>query len=139
MAHGLKQRLAISKYMSRTTYQMLEQNGSANLAGERRWLALVFSDVRGFTAFSQSRDPARVIERVNQVLALEADVVRRHGGDVDKFVGDAMFAWFSGPARCRHAIDAAVEILSGLNRGFAGKAGTEIGFGVRVGGGGVGR
>src|ERR1700733_7979155 len=133
MAHGLKQRLAMSKYMSRTTFQMLEQNGSANLAGERKWLALVFSDVRGFTAFSENRDPALVIERLNQVLALEADVVRRHGGDVDKFVGEAMFAWFSGPARCRHAIDAAVEILSGLHERFAGKAGTEIGFGIHVG------
>jgi len=59
--------------------------------------------------------------------------LRRHGGDVDKFVGDAMFAWFSGPARCRHAIDAAVEILSGLHERFAGKAGTEIGFGIHVG------
>jgi class 3 adenylate cyclase len=133
MAHGLKQRLAMSKYISRTTYQMLEQNGSANLAGERKWLALVFSDVRGFTAFSENRDPELVIERLNQVLALEADVVRRHGGDVDKFVGDAMFAWFSGPARCRHAIDAAVEILSGLHQRFAGKPGTEIGFGIHVG------
>jgi class 3 adenylate cyclase len=133
MAQGLKQRLAMSKYMSRTTYQMLEQNGSANLAGERKWLALVFSDVRGFTAFSENRDPALVIERLNEVLALEADVVRRYGGDVDKFVGDAMFAWFSGPDRCRHAIDAAVEILSGLHQRFAAKAGTEIGFGIHVG------
>jgi class 3 adenylate cyclase len=133
MAHGLKQRFAMSKYMSRTAYEMLEQNGSANLAGERKWLALVFSDVRGFTAFSENRDPALVIERLNEVLGLEADVVRRHGGDVDKFVGDAMFAWFSGPDRCRHAIDAATEILSGLKACFDGKAGTEIGFGIHVG------
>ena len=133
MARGLKQRFAMSKYMSRTTYQMLEQGGSANPAGERKWLALVFSDVRGFTAFSENRDPALVIERLNEVLGLEADVVRRHGGDVDKFVGDAMFAWFSGPDRCRHAVDAAVEILSGLQTRFAGKAGTEIGFGIHVG------
>jgi class 3 adenylate cyclase len=133
MARGLKQRFAMSKYMSRTTYQMLEQGGSANPAGERKWLALVFSDVRGFTAFSENRDPALVIERLNEVLGLEADVVRRHGGDVDKFVGDAMFAWFSGSDRCRHAVDAAVEILAGLQSRFAGKAGTEIGFGVHVG------
>ena len=133
MARGLKQRLAMSKYMSRTACQMLEESGSANLAGERKWLALVFSDVRGFTAFSEDRDPALVIERLNEVLGLEADVVRRHGGDVDKFVGDAMFAWFSGPDRCRHAIDAAIEILSALNARFAGKAGTEIGFGIHVG------
>ena len=133
MARGLKQRFAMSKYMSRTTYQMLEQGGSANPAGERKWLALVFSDVRGFTAFSENRDPALVIERLNEVLGLEADVVRRHGGDVDKFVGDAMFAWFSGPDRCRHAVDAAVEILSGLQTRFGGKAGTEIGFGIHVG------
>jgi len=133
MAHGLKQRFAMAKYMSRTAYQMLEQSGSANPAGERKWLALIFSDVRGFTAFSEDRDPALVIERLNDVLGLEADVVRRHGGDVDKFVGDAMFAWFSGPDRCRHAVDAAVEILSELNTRFAGKAGTEIGFGIHVG------
>ena len=133
MGRGLKQRFAMSKYMSRTTYQMLEQSGSANLAGERKWLALVFSDVRGFTAFSEDRDPALVIERLNDVLGLEADVVRRHGGDVDKFVGDAMFAWFAGPDRCRHAVDAAIEILAGLQARFGGKAGTEIGFGIHVG------
>ena len=133
MGRGLKQRFAMSKYMSRTTYQMLEQGGSANPAGERKWLALVFSDVRGFTAFSEDRDPALVIERLNDVLGLEADVVRRHGGDVDKFVGDAMFAWFAGPDRCRHAVDAAVEILAGLQARFGGKAGTEIGFGIHVG------
>jgi class 3 adenylate cyclase len=133
MARGLKQRFAMSKYMSRAAYQMLEESGSANPAGERKWLALIFSDVRGFTAFSEDRDPALVIERLNEVLGLEADVVRRHGGDVDKFVGDAMFAWFSGPGRCRRAVDAAVEILSTLNARFAGKAGTEIGFGIHVG------
>ena len=133
MAHGLKQRLAMSKYMSRTAYEMLEQSGSANLAGERKWLALIFSDVRGFTAFSENRDPALVIERLNEVLGLEADIVRRHGGDIDKFVGDAMFAWFSGPDRCRHAVEAAAEILSALKERLAGKAGTEIGFGIHVG------
>jgi len=133
MAQGMKQRLAMSKYMSRTTYQMLEESDSAHLAGERKWLALVFTDVRGFTAFSENRDPALVIERLNEVLGLEADAVRRHGGDVDKFVGDAMFAWFSGTDRCRRAIDAAVEIRSGLQACFAGKAGTEIGFGIHVG------
>jgi len=133
MGRGLKQRFAMSKYMSRSAYEMLEQSGSANLAGERKWLALVFSDVRGFTAFSEDRDPALVIERLNEVLGLEADVVRRHGGDVDKFVGDAMFAWFAGPDRCRHAVDAAAEILAGLQARFGGKAGTEIGFGIHVG------
>jgi class 3 adenylate cyclase len=133
MAHGLEQRFAMSKYMSRTTYEMLEQRGSANLAGDRKWLALVFSDVRGFTAFSENRDPALVIERLNQVLGPEADAVCRHGGDVDKFIGDAMFAWFSGPDRCRRAIDAAVEILGEFKARFAGKAGTEIGSGIHVG------
>jgi class 3 adenylate cyclase len=133
MARGLKQRLAMAKYMSRTAYQMLEESGSANPAGERKWLALIFSDVRGFTVFSEDRDPALVIERLNEVLGLEADVVRRHGGDIDKFVGDAMFAWFSGPDRCRRAVDAAGEILSTLNSRFAGKAGTEIGIGIHVG------
>jgi len=133
MAGGLKQRFAMSKYMSRSAYQMLEQNGSANPDGERKWMAVVFSDVRGFTAFSEDRDPAMVIQRLNDVLGIEADIVRRHGGDVDKFVGDAMFAWFFGPDRCKRAVEAASEILAELHTRFAGKAGTEIGFGIHVG------
>src|SRR5215469_5729520 len=106
MARGVQQRFKMSKYMSRTAYEMLEQSASANPAGERKWLALIFSDVRGFTTFSEDRDPALVIERLNEVLGLEADVVRRHGGDVDKFVADAMFAWFSGSDSCRRAVAA---------------------------------
>jgi class 3 adenylate cyclase len=133
MAGGLKQRFAMSKYMSRSAYRMLEQNGAANPDGERKWMVVVFSDVRGFTAFSEDRDPAMVIQRLNDVLGLEADVVRRHGGDVDKFVGDAMFAWFFGPDRCKRAIEAASEILAELHTRFGGKAGTEIGFGIHVG------
>ncbi len=133
MARALQQRYAMAKCMPRTTMQMLEQAGAANPGGERTWLALVFSDVRGFTAFSEDRDPALVIERLNEVLGIEAEVVRSHGGDVDKFVGDAMFAWFSGPDRCRRAVEASIGILAQLNARLAGKAGTETGFGIHVG------
>jgi class 3 adenylate cyclase len=133
MAGGLQQRFAMSKYMSRSAYQMLEQSGSAQPAGERKWLALLFTDMRGFTAFSEDRDPEFVIQRLNEILGTEADVVRRHGGDVDKFVGDAMFAWFSGPDRCKRAVAAATEIIAELDARFAGKIGTELGFGIHVG------
>jgi class 3 adenylate cyclase len=133
MAGGLQQRFAMSKYMSRSAYQMLGQSGSAQPTGERKWLALVFSDMRGFTAFSEDRDPELVIQRLNEILGTEADVVRRHGGDVDKFVGDAMFAWFSGPDRCQRAVAAAAEIVAELDARFAGKTGTELGFGIHVG------
>jgi class 3 adenylate cyclase len=132
MAGGLKQRYAMSKYMSRSAYQMIEQQDGGPVA-ERKWLALVFSDVRGFTAFSDDRDPALVIQRLNDVLGLEADVVRRFGGDVDKFVGDAMFAWFSGQDRCTRAAAAAAEIIGALQSRFGGKPGTQIGFGIHVG------
>jgi class 3 adenylate cyclase len=132
MAGGLKQRYAMSKYMSRSAYQMIEQH-EAGPAAERKWLALVFSDVRGFTAFSDDRDPALVIQRLNDVLGLEADVVRRYGGDVDKFVGDAMFAWFSGQDRCTRSVAAAAEIIAALQERFGGKQGTQIGFGIHVG------
>src|SRR3984957_15039 len=115
--------------LSKCWNKTVRQISRANASGFRS----SFSTWGGLPRSPQNRDPALVIERLNQVLALEADVVRRHGGDVDKFVGDAMFAWSSGPARCRHAIDAAVEILSGLHERFAGKPGTEIGFGIHVG------
>ena len=124
----LNQRQQMLKFLSHTTVDSLEHRG-----GERRWIVAMFSDIRGFTSFCDGRDPASVVERLNQVLGIQAEIVAKHGGDIDKFIGDAMFAWFSGDDRCQRAVAAAREMLAALERQFGACAGAQVGIGIHVG------
>ena len=74
-------------------------------------MAILFSDVRQFSNFAETRDPEAVIELLNQVLSIQAEIVKKHGGDIDKFVGDALIAWFSGEDRCYRAVSAANQMI----------------------------
>jgi class 3 adenylate cyclase len=67
-----------------------------NLRGERRRVAVLFSDLRGFTTFSEGKEPAVVVERLNQYFDRMVAAISLHGGTVDKFIGDAVMATFGG-------------------------------------------
>ena len=71
---------------------------------------LFFSDVRGFTAFSEGSPPGEVIAALNRIIAVQAEVLESNGADVDKFIGDAVFARFEGPERAAAAVRASLEI-----------------------------
>lgn len=71
---------------------------------------LFFSDIRGFTVFSEHSDPAELIKILNQIIALQVDSLEEAGADVDKFIGDAVFARFEGPERAAASIRAAINI-----------------------------
>jgi adenylate cyclase len=134
MVSGLKLRHTMSKYMSQSAYSVLEHSTTGQAPSERKWMAILFSDIRGFTSFSEGRDPELVVKRLNEVLSLQADAVTKHQGDIDKFVGDAMVAWFNGPDRCRRAVEAARQIFQQTKscRGNGNCAGG-VGIGLHVG------
>lgn len=75
-------------------------------------MLIFFSDVRGFTSFSQNHYPEQVIQTLNVLLGLQGDIIEKHGGYVDKFVGDEVVAIFEGsaPERVRSGLLAATEI-----------------------------
>ncbi|HXB20805.1 MAG TPA: adenylate/guanylate cyclase domain-containing protein [Candidatus Solibacter sp.] len=134
MVQGLKERLAMSTFLSQATYEHIRRNPeSPSAISERTSMAILFSDVRQFSNFAETRDPEVVIQLLNQVLSIQAEIVKKHGGDIDKFVGDALIAWFSGNDRCLRAINAANEMLTALQLTFGGEAGTRIGVGIHVG------
>ncbi|HEV3317106.1 MAG TPA: adenylate/guanylate cyclase domain-containing protein [Candidatus Angelobacter sp.] len=134
MVQGLKERLAMSTFLSQATYEHIRQNPeSPSAISERTSMAILFSDVRQFSNFAETRDPEVVIQLLNQVLSIEAEIVKKHGGDIDKFVGDALIAWFSGNDRCLRAVSAANEMITALQLRFGGEAGTRIGVGIHVG------
>lgn len=132
MVAGLKQRQIMSKYISQSAYSVLERSATGQAPSERKWMAILFSDIRGFTTFSEGRDPELVVQRLNEVLGLQADAVTKHQGDIDKFIGDAMVAWFDGPDRCRRAVESARQIFQQL-KSCKGDSTGGVGIGLHVG------
>lgn len=113
-------------------------------AGRRRKVVVLFSDVRGFTGRSESSDPADLVVQLNEYLTSMVDVVFRHGGTLDKFIGDAVMAhWgaLGGGNEEEHstrALAAACDMLEELevlNERWRsrGKAPFHIGVGVHLG------
>ncbi len=90
------------------------KRGEIQLGGERVRGALLFLDIRGFTAIAQRRDPEQVVDILNKFFSRAVPVIERSGGIVDKFVGDGLLALFGIPkslgnnALC--AIQAAIEL-----------------------------
>jgi class 3 adenylate cyclase len=78
-----------------------------------RELTVLFADVRGFTSFSESRPPAEVFRFLNTCLGAIGPLVRRHGGFVDKYIGDAIMALF--PADPAQAVRTAVEMQRAID------------------------
>ena len=75
MVGALKQRRAMSKLISQAAYNCLESSGASKTQTERKWMAVMFSDIRDFTSFSEGRDPELVVRRLNEVLGIQAEVV----------------------------------------------------------------
>ena len=117
MMDGLRERADMQKFVSQSTVAMIHQRPPAEQrSGERRTLTLMFSDIRGFTTFADSCPPEEAVRVLNRYLHLQADLVKRFHGDVDKFMGDAVFAHFGGPDMAFDAIRCAVEIQRAVER-----------------------
>src|SRR5688572_29167011 len=131
------------RYVSRDVYQQLLDNPNlAELGGRRREMTVLFSDIRGFTSMTEKGDAEALVAQLNEYFSTMVEVVFRHHGTVDKFVGDMVMALFSAPVEdadhAEHALDAAVEMVSELgklNRKWLaeGKVQLDIGIGINSG------
>lgn len=114
MILGLRERFELSKYVGSHTLEMVkrvsETGAESMLGGTRQELAVLFSDIRGFTTFSEKRPPEAVIDMLNRYLGFQAKLVDEYGGSVDKFVGDEMVALFAGKDALERAIQCAIAI-----------------------------
>ena len=119
---------------------LLDDHGSGRT--ETRFVATLFLDVRGFTAFSSTRSPQQVVEVLNQIFAPAVDAIASNGGTVNKYLGDGLLAIFGAPVPltepCRAAVAAALEIshaMRDLNACWssAGMPALGIGIGIHAG------
>ena len=131
----------------RQVKKIQDDPSSLVLGGERRYCTFLFTDVRGFTAMSEKLEPEAVTQIMNKALTIQANAVKKYGGMVDKYIGDAMMAIFNAPidlynhqtlaVLCAEEIqqnikdaDLDVEIGVGINTGYAllGNCGSEDRF-----------
>ena len=93
---------ALGKYLPRDiAAEILRDPDSLALHGEKRELFVVFTDLEGFTKLSHAIAPEMVATLLNRYLEMLSNVVLQHGGTIDKFVGDAVVAFWGAPIRRR--------------------------------------
>jgi adenylate cyclase len=110
-----------SRYVSpEYVRQLADEYRDLQLGGQRVPLTLLFSDIRGFTTISETYPAETVVEVLNEYLGSMAEVVFRHGGTLDKFIGDAVMAFWGAPVpvadHARRAADTALEMAAELER-----------------------
>ena len=106
-------------YLDPRQVKQLQKNpDQLKLGGEKRYATFLFTDVRGFTSLSESLEPEEVTYIMNKALTAQQTAVQKHGGMVDKYIGDAMMAIFNAPLDLQHhenkAIDCALDIQKNM-------------------------
>jgi adenylate cyclase len=122
MTDGLKERDKVkslfSKFHGSTVADDLISN-DIGVGGQNKEVVVFFSDIRGFTAFSENRKPEEVVAMLNEYFGVMVSIITRNGGVVDKFIGDAIMAIWGAPKSTdrdsEKALRACIEMRQGLN------------------------
>ncbi len=136
-------RKMFSSYVSkRIVDELIKDPSKTKLGGDRKEITVLFSDIRGFTSFSEKHQPEEVVSLLNEYLGAMTEIVFQYEGTLDKFVGDAIMALWGAPVgqpdhaerACRCAL-AMITRLKELQAKWAaeGKYVIDIGIGINTG------
>jgi adenylate cyclase len=144
MALGLKERERLKGTLDRyvsgdVAERILEEKDDLLLRGEVRRVTILFLDVRGFTTISERLSPTEVVTLLNEYFDVVVDRVTRHGGTLNKFIGDAAMCIWGAPKEAlnaeRDAVLCALEIqaaVAGLSAERARNGITTVGIGIGI-------
>ncbi len=90
------QRRLFERMVSPAVINQLDPN-KLQLGGKRTPITAIFADIRGFTSFSETQSPEKLVAILNRYLGAMAEAVLAQEGTIDKFMGDAIMAWFNAP------------------------------------------
>jgi adenylate cyclase len=130
-----------SRFVNPYVVRQLMERGGLEGAGKSREVTLLFSDIRGFTTLSETRAPEEVVAILNRYFTRQVEVIFRHGGSLDKFIGDAIMAFWGAPLddarHAQNAVACALDMAEALQEfkaelGEAG-AGFDVGIGIHSG------
>lgn len=119
--------------------QIVDQEGEIQLGGAKRRVAILFSDIRGFTSLSERMSPDEIARLLTGYFTEMVEIVFEHGGTLDKFIGDALMALWGAPLAREDDADRAMRAalamqrrLEQLNREAAGQGRPALGIGIGI-------
>ncbi len=136
-------RAVFSQYVSRSVVdRILADPARARLGGERKELTVLFSDIRGFSAFAEAMGPEQLARFLGEYLTPMTDLVLASGGTLDKYIGDAVMAIWAAPVDLPDHAERACEVALRMQEELAklnprwqaeGKPPISIGIGINTG------
>jgi len=120
----------------------LLEDGESSLGGTSQEVTILFSDIRDFTPLAESLGPRETVAMLNEYFSEMVDVIFKHGGILDKYIGDAIMALFGAPFPTGRDADQAVAVANDMMRALAvhnvhrielGKHPIRIGIGISTG------
>ena len=119
--------------------EILRDPSKLKLGGDKKRLSVMFSDIRGFTSISEKLSPENLVQLLNEYLTAMTNIVFKHDGLLDKYIGDAIMAVFGAPLEqpdhAQRACHTAVEMIEELKRlqeKWAAEGWPEINIGIGV-------
>ena len=133
------QRRLLERMVSPAVLDQLDPN-SLQIGGKKLDITILFADIRGFTSYSEKHSPENLVAVLNRYLAAAADAVLEQEGTVDKFLGDAIMAWYNAPLpqpdHTLRAVRTALAIrdsIAKLHKELPAEAHLDFGLGIHYG------
>jgi adenylate cyclase len=109
-------RSMFSSYLSPKLVARLEKDPeAAKIGGDNKEVTVLFTDIKGFTSFSEAHPPQEVVSRLNEYLGAMVQVIEQHDGTIDKFIGDGIMAYWGAPLTQPDHARLAINCIKAIN------------------------